>query len=107
MGVSFETEDETAGGNGAGYLSGSGSQVDHPKHQANRKRKKKQESKRKEGRKQAQERKAPFDSLPIRLNSVSQIDVIARIVFPICFLVINYFYWITYLGDESEDAPLG
>ena len=42
----------------------------------------------------------PFDSLPIRLNSVSQIDVVARIVFPICFLIINYFYWITYLGDE-------
>lgn len=42
----------------------------------------------------------PFDSLPIRLNSVSQIDVVARVVFPICFLLINYFYWITYLGDE-------
>lgn len=44
----------------------------------------------------------PFDSLPIRLNSVSQIDVVARVVFPICFLVINYFYWNTYLGDEEE-----
>jgi hypothetical protein len=43
----------------------------------------------------------PFDSIPIRLNSVSQIDIVARIVFPICFLIINYFYWITYLHDDE------
>ncbi|XP_075213761.1 gamma-aminobutyric acid receptor alpha-like [Lycorma delicatula] len=36
-----------------------------------------------------------------RFNSVSKIDRASRIVFPICFLVINVFYWYGYL-QRSE-----
>ncbi|CAH1390072.1 unnamed protein product [Nezara viridula] len=32
-----------------------------------------------------------------RFNSVSKIDRASRIVFPLCFLAINLFYWYTYL----------
>ena len=36
----------------------------------------------------------PWDT---QMNSVSKIDIIARIVFPALFLTINLFYWYVYL----------
>lgn len=37
-----------------------------------------------------------------RFNSVSKIDRASRIVFPLCFLVINLFYWYTYLSRSER-----
>lgn len=36
------------------------------------------------------------------LNSVSRIDKISRIVFPTTFLVLNLFYWYTYLKHSER-----
>ena len=35
-----------------------------------------------------------------QMNSVSQIDKISRVVFPLLFLVINLFYWCTYIVED-------
>lgn len=46
-----------------------------------------------------------IDSIPFRLNSVSKIDKASRILFPIAFAIINYFYWHTFmLQDDDTDA---
>ena len=46
-----------------------------------------------------------IDSIPFRLNSVSNIDKASRILFPITFAIINYFYWHTFmLQDDDTDA---
>ncbi|KAK9508585.1 hypothetical protein O3M35_006114 [Rhynocoris fuscipes] len=37
-----------------------------------------------------------------RFNSVSKIDRASRIVFPLCFLIINLFYWYTYLSRSER-----
>jgi hypothetical protein len=39
------------------------------------------------------------------LNSVSQIDKISRIVFPLAFMLLNVFYWFNYL-KQSEKIDL-
>ncbi|KAF8791465.1 Gamma-aminobutyric acid receptor alpha-like [Argiope bruennichi] len=36
-----------------------------------------------------------------QLNSVSKVDKVSRVVFPLIFLFINVIYWCTYLGGES------
>ena len=36
------------------------------------------------------------------LNSVSQIDRISRIVFPMAFIALNGFYWFTYLKHSQR-----
>jgi len=36
------------------------------------------------------------------LNSVSQIDKISRIVFPLAFFTLNAFYWYTYLKHSER-----
>lgn len=42
-----------------------------------------------------------------QLNSVSQIDRISRVVFPISFAIVNFFYWNYYLQAEDKlDAEL-
>lgn len=46
-----------------------------------------------------------IDSIPFRLNSVSSIDKASRILFPIAFAIINYFYWHTFmLQDDDTDT---
>ncbi|XP_072161193.1 gamma-aminobutyric acid receptor alpha-like isoform X2 [Bemisia tabaci] len=40
-----------------------------------------------------------------RFNSVSKIDRISRVVFPICFLIINIIYWYLYLYRSERIAP--
>ena len=36
----------------------------------------------------------------VQMNSVSKIDQISRVVFPLLFLVINLFYWCTYIPND-------
>ena len=36
------------------------------------------------------------------LNSVSQIDKISRIVFPMAFILLNGFYWFSYLKHSQR-----
>ncbi|XP_067118249.1 gamma-aminobutyric acid receptor alpha-like isoform X1 [Centruroides vittatus] len=36
----------------------------------------------------------------MQLNSVSKIDRISRVLFPVIYLIINFIYWFTYLGGE-------
>lgn len=36
------------------------------------------------------------------MNSVSKIDQISRIFFPVLFIAINLFYWYTYATPASE-----
>ncbi|GBM74173.1 Gamma-aminobutyric acid receptor alpha-like [Araneus ventricosus] len=41
-------------------------------------------------------------SMPhFQLNSVSKVDKVSRVMFPVIFLFINVIYWCTYLGGES------
>lgn len=44
------------------------------------------------------------DSIPFRLNSVSKIDKCSRVLFPVTFAIINYFYWHTFMLEDSEDT---
>jgi gamma-aminobutyric acid receptor subunit alpha len=37
-----------------------------------------------------------------RYNSVSKIDRASRIVFPVCFIAINAFYWYSYLSRSKR-----
>jgi gamma-aminobutyric acid receptor subunit alpha len=37
-----------------------------------------------------------------RYNSVSKIDRASRIVFPVCFLAFNAFYWYSYLSRSKR-----
>ena len=37
-----------------------------------------------------------------RFNSVSKIDRASRIVFPLCFIIINAFYWYSYLSRSRR-----
>jgi hypothetical protein len=43
------------------------------------------------------------ETIPFQLNSVSQIDKFCRVVFPLTFIIVNYFYWNNYLHDEEDD----
>lgn len=43
------------------------------------------------------------DSIPFRLNSVSKIDKCSRILFPVTFAIINYFYWHTFMLEDNDD----
>ena len=43
------------------------------------------------------------ETIPFQLNSVSQIDKFCRILFPVTFIVVNYFYWNNYLNDDEDD----
>lgn len=38
----------------------------------------------------------------IGLNSVSKIDKLSRIIFPVVFFAFNVLYWIVYLSDSSQ-----
>lgn len=40
-----------------------------------------------------------------RFNSVSKIDRASRVVFPLCFLAINVFYWVSYLSRSERIKP--
>lgn len=41
------------------------------------------------------------ETISFHLNSVSQIDRMSRVLFPIAFIVINIMYWHMYLSAES------
>lgn len=36
----------------------------------------------------------------MQANSVSNLDEISRVLFPLAFLAINFLYWFTYLSQE-------
>lgn len=41
-------------------------------------------------------------SVHIQLNSVSQIDRVSRVIFPIAFILMNFVYWFVYLRAERN-----
>ena len=60
--------------------------------------------KKKKGLSRTGTRTAPREeTIPFQLNSVSQIDKFCRVIFPLTFIVVNYFYWNLYLNDEEDD----
>lgn len=40
-------------------------------------------------------------TISFQLNSISHIDRVSRIIFPLAFLITNFLYWTTYLADEK------
>lgn len=40
-------------------------------------------------------------TISFQLNSVSDIDKVSRIIFPLAFLITNFLYWTTYLADDN------
>ena len=40
------------------------------------------------------------------VNSVSRIDTVSRVVFPIVFIAFNIFYWVVYLNKKDEGDNL-
>jgi hypothetical protein len=47
-------------------------------------------------------KKSRRESISFQLNSVSKIDRIARIIFPLAFIIMNLVYWYTYLRAEMK-----
>ena len=41
-------------------------------------------------------------SIRVQLNSVSQIDRVSRVIFPLFFSLLNFIYWIIYLQAERN-----
>ena len=40
-------------------------------------------------------------TISFQLNSISHIDRVSRVIFPLAFLITNFLYWTTYLGDDN------